>query len=82
LQIDVEAVNDLHPRSSYPVSTTSAKESTTKSGASHATPSAAEEQEKRHFTVGYEKPGDSANFSWEEGNVTTTVYYNNHCCIR
>jgi hypothetical protein len=63
----------------FVVSTTSAKESTTKPDAPHATTSAAEEQEKRHFTVGCEKPGDSANFSWEEGNVTTTVYYNNHC---
>jgi hypothetical protein len=24
-------------------------------------------------------PGDTANFSWVEGNLATTVYYNNHC---
>lgn len=44
-----------------------------------AAPRAAEDQEKRHFTVACEMPGDTANFSWVEGNLATTVYYNNHC---
>jgi len=57
------------------VSTASATEAANEPAA----PRAAEDQEKRHFTVACEMPGDTANFSWVKGNLATTVYYNNHC---
>ncbi|WAS96682.1 hypothetical protein [Nannocystis punicea] len=48
-----------------------------------AAPPAAEpgdEQERRGFTVACDKPqDDGANFSWKEGEGSTTIYYHNHC---
>ena len=61
------------------VSTISATEAANESAALQGADSAAGDQEKRHFTVACEMPGDTANFSWVEGNLATTVYYNNHC---
>ena len=61
------------------VSTISATEAANESAALQGADSAADDQEKRHFTVACEMPGDTANFSWVEGNLATTVYYNNHC---
>ncbi|MBN9133827.1 MAG: hypothetical protein J0H48_10745 [Nitrosospira multiformis] len=43
-----------------------------------AAPRAAKDQE-RHFTIACEMPGDTANFSWVEGNLATALYYNNQC---
>lgn len=61
------------------VSTAPAIEAANESAAPQNAYTAAEDQEKRHFTVACEIPGDTANFSWVEGNLATTVYYNNHC---
>ena len=61
------------------LSTISATDAANESAALQGADSAAGDQEKRHFTVACEMPGDTANFSWVEGNLATTVYYNNHC---
>jgi len=61
------------------VSTASATGTENEPVAPEGADSAAEDQEIRHFTVACEMPGDTANFSWVEGNLATTLYYNNHC---
>ncbi|MDC0675670.1 hypothetical protein [Nannocystis radixulma] len=57
--------------------------SATEAAPAPTAPPAAEpgdKQEKRGFVVACDKPGDGlANFSWEEGAGSTTIYYHNNC---
>jgi len=72
-------IHDLEDEGMLAVHSVSATEATPAPTA----PSAADpgdKQEKRGFTVACDKPGGSgANFSWEEGDFSTTIYYHNNC---